>query len=340
MKNLISVIIPFYNSEKYIRSCIDSVLIQTYPDFELILVDDGSEDSSADICEMLCKRDNRITLIKQIHKGVSAARNLGIETSNGKYLFFLDSDDMIHPQLLEALYHLQESEQTVISTGKLYCLKEKEFPGTVDWKKEDSNIQKSLYLENKEVIDHIKKPVICGIRGKMILRKAIKSIRFYETLGYSEDILFLYQLLLSGADMSVLCCNWYCYRIRESSLSRDFSISACQERYRVERYICSSEKKSGRKENAVLREWDILGIITEWYETGRIHKNVGLMNYAKKLAKNQTKLKIFHQLGLGRKLYFYQVIYCYPVSVLFKRISLVLPRFIKRFFYPQSKELE
>lgn len=340
MENLISVIIPFYDSEKYIRGCIDSVLKQTYPDLELILVDDGSTDSSLAICELLCKQDHRIRLIKQAHKGVSAARNLGIEVSKGKYLFFLDSDDLIHPQLLEALFHLQETDRSAISTEKLYYLEENDLQESADLGKKGSNVHKGLYLENKKAIDYINKPEICGINGKMILREAIKSVRFQKTLSHGEDTLFLYQLLMNGADISVLCCNWYCYRIRENSLSRDFSISACQDRYRVERYICSNEMRSGRKENAVLREWDILGIIAEWYETGRIHQDVSLMKYAKKLAKDETKLKIFHQLNVLRKLYFYLVIYCYPTSAFIRTLFLALQRLIKRSVYHQSDELE
>lgn len=331
MEKLISVIIPFYNSEKYIRSCIDSVLAQTYPHFVLILVDDGSEDGGPGICEMLCKKDPRIRLVRQEHKGVSAARNLGIEASAGKYIFFQDSDDMIHPQLLEALFNLQESDRSAISAEKIIYLKERQ-QESADWEKKDRGVQKSRYLENKKAIDHIKKPIISGIGGKMVLRKAIGSIRFRESLSHGEDTLFLYQLLLKGADISVLYCDWYCYRIREGSLSRDFSVLACQDRYRVERYICSKEMKSGRKENAILREWDILGIIAEWYETGRKQKNVDLMEYAKTLAKKETRLKAFRQLSRLGKLYVYLFIYCYPVFMVIRNLSLTLPRFIKIFF--------
>ena len=103
-EELISIIVPVYNAEKYLEDCIRSVLKQTYTHFELILVEDGSTDNSREICRRASMDDIRILLIKQErNQGVSRARNAGIEAAKGKYLFFLDSDDTIHPQLLETL---------------------------------------------------------------------------------------------------------------------------------------------------------------------------------------------------------------------------------------------
>ena len=116
----ISVIIPVYNTEKYVEECIESVLAQTYTDFELILIDDGSEDNSREICREMGRKDDRIRLIQMEHRGVSAARNAGMDAAVGKYLFFLDSDDMIHPQLLEALYEVHEKNKKVILSERCY----------------------------------------------------------------------------------------------------------------------------------------------------------------------------------------------------------------------------
>ena len=104
MNDLISVIVPVYNSSLYLSSCINSVLQQTFPYFELILVDDGSQDESKYICEKASRTDDRIRFIHQKHKGVSVARNRGIRAAKGNYLFFLDSDDMVHPYIFEVLY--------------------------------------------------------------------------------------------------------------------------------------------------------------------------------------------------------------------------------------------
>ena len=90
-----SIIVPVYNVEKYLRECIDSILCQTFTDFELILVDDGSKDESGKICDEYAEKDNRIKVIHKENGGQSTARNCGVKESSGKYIVFLDSDDFI-----------------------------------------------------------------------------------------------------------------------------------------------------------------------------------------------------------------------------------------------------
>ncbi|NBA85282.1 glycosyltransferase [Emticicia sp. CRIBPO] len=101
---LISIIVPVYKVENYISKCIDSILLQTYGNFELLLVNDGSPDSSREKCEAYAKRDNRIRVINKVNGGVSSARNLGIISSKGEYICFVDSDDSILPNYLKELY--------------------------------------------------------------------------------------------------------------------------------------------------------------------------------------------------------------------------------------------
>ena len=90
-----SVIVPVYNVEKYLSECIDSILCQTFTDFELILVDDGSKDKSGEICDQYAQKDSRIKVIHKENGGLSDARNFGTAASNGKYIVYLDSDDYI-----------------------------------------------------------------------------------------------------------------------------------------------------------------------------------------------------------------------------------------------------
>lgn len=101
---MISVIVPVYNTEKYLRRCIDSILAQTYKDFELILIDDGSTDNSGLICDEYEKNYNRIRVIHQQNSGVSVARNEGVKVSEGNYIVFIDSDDWISADYLSNLY--------------------------------------------------------------------------------------------------------------------------------------------------------------------------------------------------------------------------------------------
>lgn len=101
---MISVIIPVYNVEAYLPTCIESIFDQTYKDFEILLIDDGSTDNSGKICDEYAKRDNRCIAIHQPNKGVYNARNTGLSHATGEYISFVDSDDYIHPQMLEILY--------------------------------------------------------------------------------------------------------------------------------------------------------------------------------------------------------------------------------------------
>lgn len=103
--NVISVIVPVYKAEKYIRECIESILSQTYEDFELILVDDGSPDTSGMICDQYAHRDSRISVIHQNNQGVSAARNTGMQKAAGEYICFVDADDTVDREYLSILQH-------------------------------------------------------------------------------------------------------------------------------------------------------------------------------------------------------------------------------------------
>lgn len=100
----ISVIVPVYNVEKYLHRCVDSILGQTFTDFELILVDDGSPDNCGAICDEYAAKDARVRVIHQENQGQAAARNRAVTEANGEWIHFVDSDDVIHPQMLEVLY--------------------------------------------------------------------------------------------------------------------------------------------------------------------------------------------------------------------------------------------
>lgn len=106
----ISVVIPVYNVEAYLRECVDSVLAQTLQDYEIILVDDGATDSSGAICDEYARQDARIRVIHQPNGGLSAARNTGLDAATGKYIYFLDSDDYIRQDSLKLLFNLAEQE--------------------------------------------------------------------------------------------------------------------------------------------------------------------------------------------------------------------------------------
>lgn len=124
----VSVIVPVYNAEKYIETCISSVLNQTFTDFELILIDDGSEDESGHICDEYATKDTRIRVFHKENGGPSAARNSGLNVAQGEWILFLDSDDWIVPESLQLLMSEVVPETAIIQY--LYEDGQKEYPKT------------------------------------------------------------------------------------------------------------------------------------------------------------------------------------------------------------------
>ena len=124
--DLISVIVPVYNAEKYLKQCIDSVIDQTYTKFELILVDDGSTDACGKICDYYAKLDKRIQVIHKKNGGLSDARNTGVENSNGNWIFFLDSDDYICSETLELLLEIAIQKKAHLGIEKKRTLVNKQ----------------------------------------------------------------------------------------------------------------------------------------------------------------------------------------------------------------------
>ncbi len=122
MNEIISIIVPVYNVEKYLDRCIQSILNQTYPYFELILVDDGSSDNSGKMCDEYAKKDDRIIVIHQENNGLSSARNKGIENSKGEFLSFVDSDDWISKDYLKEMYNEQKKTKADLVICNIDCI--------------------------------------------------------------------------------------------------------------------------------------------------------------------------------------------------------------------------
>lgn len=120
-KDKISVIVPVYNTKEYIEDCVKSILSQTYKKIELILVDDGSTDGSADICDMFKRVDKRVIVVHKRNEGVSAARNDGLNIASGEYFAFVDSDDIIEPNMYELLIKSIQENRTELAMCKIKC---------------------------------------------------------------------------------------------------------------------------------------------------------------------------------------------------------------------------
>jgi glycosyltransferase involved in cell wall biosynthesis len=213
MPELISVIVPVYNAEKTLDTCLQSIISQTYSNLEIILVNDGSFDSSLNICTWYADKDSRIKVITSINQGVSKARNLGMETASGKYFGFIDSDDWVEPQFFESLYKgittIPNTCLSIIgvSTGK--------------WKQYLQNLcnnERICILSYEKALDEITKSE--GLRGYLCNKLFLRTnLRLNTSVSVCEDLEFTVRYLgyFQGINFTnIVVCNECAYHyIRE-----------------------------------------------------------------------------------------------------------------------------
>lgn len=184
----LSIIVPVYKVEKYLPKCIDSILAQTFRDFELILIDDGSPDNCGAICDEYAARDSRIKVIHQANAGVSAARNAGLDIASGTYLGFVDSDDWIEPEMYATMIATAKEKQVdVVACGITFCTDE----GTPV---RNDLIDNRFYTREKilETLYGKPNPMGGGIWNKIILRTTVNEVRFPEQISMAEDWVYLF----------------------------------------------------------------------------------------------------------------------------------------------------
>ncbi len=223
-KDLVSVVIPIYNTEKYLVRCLDSVVTQTWIDLEIILLDDGSTDSSLKICHSYASQDDRIIIIEKQNTGISDTREIGVQRATGKWIAFLDSDDWYHKSFIEQMVNACRKYKTDVAFCRFYEVYGKEkfiYPSA----------ETRSILSGAEAIYNILLPNTVGyftsLWNKLYCLELIKkeNIHFNRKLHVGEDELWLVQLL-KKCD-SVICINspLYYYRNRKESLSRSSILS-------------------------------------------------------------------------------------------------------------------
>ncbi len=319
--DLISIIVPVFNSESYIRDCIQSIQEQDHINFEAILVDDGSTDNGRIICEETAKADPRFYVLPQEHKGVSAARNRGMRAAQGKYVFFLDSDDMIHPELIKNLYQLLEKNQAVLAT-EFYCREEEEFRNMCSERTEGFCSRRYTNLDNQRMLwEFLMYGEQGGIGGKMIRRTSLRSREFDEELVNGEDTKFIYQLIADGADAVILYQDWYYYRRYKKNTEKKQTVQAWQSTYESMRYICTNEKENGRPINAIQCEEHIIRCMMGWKLFGLRAGDQKALQYLKEKAEAERQLEIFAGINRHLKKDFYRMFYCYPMYRLSHKLA-------------------
>lgn len=227
----LSVIVPVYNTEKYLRECVDSILAQTFTDFELILVDDGSTDSSGAICDEYAGKDPRIQVIHQKNGGITVARKSGVRAACGEYVTFVDSDDWIEQEMYAIMLDCgQEAAPDVMICGMLIETSKGIFPRKEIIKAgfyDKNRMQQELYPIMLFDFAHCAPAVNPSLCNKLFKKQLLGNIieQVNDTITYGEDALCTYSGLLDADGVYITDRNMYHYRNHAESVCNTYSCS-------------------------------------------------------------------------------------------------------------------
>lgn len=215
---MVSVIVPIYNVEKYLKRCIDSILNQTYKNLEIILIDDGSPDKCPEICDEYAQEDDRVIVIHKENGGVSSARNAGLDIAKGEYIGFVDPDDYINYDM----YSTMVKKMELFECDAVIC-------GFCQVSEKENKIIRKDSLENKIVSVEECFKELFGFSGlaikpvvwnKLFKRDIISDLRFCEDIEISEDLLFCVEYLLNCDKIALLEGAFYNNFLRLGSATR------------------------------------------------------------------------------------------------------------------------
>ena len=213
-QELISIIVPIFNTEKYLHQCLDSILSQSYGNFECLLINDGSTDASASICREYVAKDARFRYFEKENGGVSSARNLGIERSEGAYVTFIDSDDWVEFDYLEVLYSaiIQETADISVSTYRTYEMSKNQWLFHAFKRVEHQKVFSRQELFNKLMfLDSLDSSY--GFASCKLVRKSVLTgIWFNESTHLGEDMEFWFKLYLIAEKSVFSNRDTYVYR--------------------------------------------------------------------------------------------------------------------------------
>lgn len=245
--DLISIVVPVYNVENYLSDCLDSIYNQTYKNIEIILIDDGSKDKSGNICDRYVEKDKRAVVIHKENGGLSDARNVGIKRAKGKYVVFVDSDDIIDSTLIECLYSMVSGSETQIGIcDLLHC-----YPHEGVFFKEET--KRTTFDSDDAIVEMLyQRSFLVAACGKIFPKKYFENIQFPVGILF-EDSAIMYKLF-DMTERIVYCdAQLYGYMHRDGSITtktfsnRDYDILIiCNE---IIEYMQNRNKKLQRAAN-------------------------------------------------------------------------------------------
>lgn len=207
----ISVIIPIYNAEAYLEECIDSILTQKYVDYEILLINDGSTDTSAEICDNYAKKDQRIKVFHKENSGVSSARNLGLQNAQGEWIAFIDSDDYISEHYFQPIFEYENQDYIIMNSFVIRDGSKSNFRSY-----ESKSLNLDNFLNEYNLFRDFATPW-----GKFFRKSIIdeNNILFDEQLNRGEDVVFNLTYVLKCKTIGISNSSSYNYRITGNSLS-------------------------------------------------------------------------------------------------------------------------
>lgn len=262
---MISVIVPVYKTEKYLDRCVYSIVVQTYSDYELILVDDGSPDNSGTMCDDWARKDKRIKVIHKSNGGLSSARNAGLDVATGEYVTFIDSDDVIHPEYLMYLHALCETNEADIALGRLKRFSTDEVEHFEYESDQNTTLRTGIetldcFFENeKEVSNYVS--ACC----KLYRRELFDSIRFPVGRLF-EDEFTTYKVYYRASKIVDSERVLYYYYVNDNSITRNLTLTKRCDEYDAQYgrivFFSQNEMNSLHKQ-AVMRylstaQWDMI----------------------------------------------------------------------------------
>ncbi|PGT89048.1 glycosyltransferase family 2 protein [Bacillus sp. AFS040349] len=270
MKGLISIIVPVFNSEEFLPSCLKSILSQSYTNIELILINDGSTDKSLSICQEFEEKDKRIRVINQENKGVSNARNVGIEIATGEYLVFIDSDDFLENNMVEKMYKSINSEIDMVICG--YAIHDLNFSTNMNENilSIKSNKTQTLNVEDiaKDFWEYYDKGVINPLWNKIYKSSIIKknSLRFPINIPMGEDGYFNLLYLKHSKKIIIINQPLYHYIQYPSQSSRrvfDKYFSIMMENFNIIESFISKHNGFSNKKNGYRHSYEVFKVIKD-----------------------------------------------------------------------------
>ena len=221
--DLISVIVPVYNVEKYLDRCVQSIVNQTYKHLEIILVDDGSPDQCGEMCDVWAEKDSRIKVIHQCNQGGGAARNAALDIAQGEYVSFIDSDDYIEPHMYTHLYSLMGEDVDIVECGLLETeLDAAPLDDGGSFESEVYTVEQAMKLHISDSLFRQTPP------NKLYRRSTIGDVRFPVGMRIDDEF-FTYRVIANARKLVRTSCNMYAYRQQaDSVMHQSFSLTRLQ----------------------------------------------------------------------------------------------------------------